>query len=108
MLTHQPNKSDPYDSITRQIKSKVALLQNRWSPRLNYAPFGSAKPDKIWSTMYAYRSRIAHGSPISFESSDLSPLGDHTTANALVWETAKAVLRHALAEPQLIENLRSC
>ena len=30
LLTHAPKPSDPYDSITRQVKKKLALLDNRF------------------------------------------------------------------------------
>lgn len=61
ILTHQPAPEDRYDSITRQITRKLALLNKRWQPSLNYSDFGSATHEKIWSKMYAYRSAIAHG-----------------------------------------------
>src|ERR1700686_3377378 len=35
LLTHKPEPNDPYSSITRQVKNKVALLNHRWSPSLD-------------------------------------------------------------------------
>ena len=61
LLTHPPKPSDPYDSITRQVKQKLALLDHRWQPGLDYGSFGGASHDTIWSRMYSYRSRVAHG-----------------------------------------------
>jgi hypothetical protein len=107
MLTHQPKKTDTIDSITRQIMKKVALLDNRWKPRIDYGSFQGAKPDTIWSNMYAYRSSLAHGGEPNFES-DLQLLGDHTRASNLLKHTVKAVLRQALIEPQLIVDIRNC
>jgi hypothetical protein len=60
MLTHSPKPEDPYDSITRQVKKKLALLNHRWSMQIDYAPFGGADPESIWTRMYAYRSAVAH------------------------------------------------
>ena len=38
VLTHQPNPDDRYESITRQITQKLALLNRRWHPALDYSP----------------------------------------------------------------------
>jgi hypothetical protein len=67
LLTHQPDPKDPLDSITRQVKNKVALLDNRFQRRLDYSPFAATNPDTIWTRMYDYRSRLAHGSTPDFQ-----------------------------------------
>ena len=66
LLTHQPKKTDTIDSITRQIIKKLQLLNNRWKPRIDYARFQGAKPPTVWSTMYEYRSSLAHGGVTRF------------------------------------------
>ena len=66
LLTHAPKPSDPYSSITRQVQKKLILLDHRWTHKINYGPFGEAKPEKVWSTMYGYRSLIAHGGQPDF------------------------------------------
>lgn len=48
LLTHAPQPKDPYDSITRQVKKKLALLNRRFLKPIDYAPFGETTPDKIW------------------------------------------------------------
>ena len=106
-LTHQPKPTDTIDSITRQIVKKLTLLDNRWEPRIDYRPFQGAKPDTIWSTMYRYRSSLAHGGEPDFKH-DLVLLQDHECALKLLKVTLKAVLRQALIEPQLITDLRNC
>jgi len=107
LLTHSPRPSDPYDSITRQVKQKLALLNNRWSRKLDYSAFGGARPEKIWDVMYEYRSRIAHGSAPDFTGA-LRSLRDHDSALALIRTAAKAVIRQALLEPQLLLDLKAC
>jgi hypothetical protein len=107
LLTHQPKKTDTIDSITRQIVKKVTLLDNRWQPRIDYGPFRGAKPETVWSVMYAYRSSLAHGGEPDFKT-DLQSLGDHHCALKLLKQTVKGVLRQALIEPQLILDLRNC
>lgn len=107
LLTHNPKPSDPYDSITRQVVNKVRLLNNRWRPQLDYSPFNKANAKTIWTTMYSYRSALAHGGVADF-SKDLKLLQDPETAKALLVQTVKSILRLALDEPQLIKDLKDC
>jgi hypothetical protein len=110
LLTHNPKPTDTIDSITRQMKQKVALLDHGWTPRLNYAPFGNAPAEKVWGTMYAYRSKLAHGAPADFASgsNEQRILGDPKRALTLLIDTVKAVVRYALEEPQLLVDLKNC
>ena len=107
ILTHAPNPEDRYDSITRQIKQKLALLNRRWKPQLDYSAFPDLPHDKIWSKMYAYRSAIAHGSTPNF-ARELSALGKAENANFLVSEAVRKTICQALDEPQLLVDLRAC
>jgi len=107
LLTHSPKPSDPYDSITRQVKTKVALLDRRFSRPTDYARFRGASRDKIWTAMYLYRSNVAHGGTPDF-SKELRLLVNHESALQLVKETVKAVIRQALNEPQLLLDLKDC
>lgn len=107
LLTHQPRESDPYDSITRQVKTKIALLNNRWIPPLDYSAFGKTEPARVWGAMYGYRSLVAHGGRANFKG-DQKLLRDHDTALRLVRDTVKATIRHALLEPQLLVDLKNC
>jgi hypothetical protein len=107
LLTHQPSPKDTIDSITRQVKRKIILLNNRWQPRIDYSPFPKSTPDKFWTTMYSYRSCLAHGSDPDFKKS-LQLLVDGDSALKLLKQTVRGVLRQALTEPQLIVDLRDC
>jgi hypothetical protein len=107
LITHQPRPTDTIDSITRQVKQKVMLLDNRWQPRIDYRPFGENKPDTIWKIMYSYRSCLAHGAKPDFKG-DLQLLGDPDRALNPLKQTVKGILRQALIEPQLILDLRNC
>lgn len=107
LLAHQPDPTDQYQSITRQIKTKLALLEHRWSPPTDYSALGKMSPDKIWSALYAYRSAIAHGGKTDFKGKQqhlISP--GHV--NGFLRQVVKAVVRHTLLEPQLISDLREC
>jgi hypothetical protein len=108
ILTHAPNPEDRYDSITRQIKQKLALLNKRWNPPLDYSAFPKLSHDKVWSKMYAYRSAIAHGSTPNFAAGDLSALGKAENANLLISAAVRKTICHALEEPQLIADLQNC
>ncbi len=53
--------TDPYESITRQVKQKLALLDNRWDPRMDFSIFGEVSAETIWGKMYDYRSSSPMG-----------------------------------------------
>jgi hypothetical protein len=107
ILTHAPNPDDRYDSITRQIKQKLALLNKRWRPPLDYSAFSGLSHDKVWLKMYAYRSAIAHGATPDFVG-ELSALGKAENANILISEAVRKTVCQALEEPQLLADLRNC
>lgn len=107
LLVHKPDPKDPTDSITRQVKKKITLLDSRWSPKLDYSIFGTAKPEAIWGKMYELRSAIAHGDAPDFKQS-LKSLKSPTAARSLLIRTVRAVARQALLEPQLVTDLREC
>jgi len=107
LLTHPPKPTDPYESITRQVKKKIALLDNRWTDRIDYTRFAGTPPETVWKRMYHYRSALAHGAKPDF-GRELSALQNAETALNLLKETVKAVIRYALLEPQLLVDLREC
>jgi hypothetical protein len=108
ILTHQPKPDDRYDTITRQVKKKLALLDKRWARKINYSPFpGVSGSERVWALMYSYRSAIAHGGNPDF-ARELKALKTAGHALVLLKDTVKAVLRHALIEPELLNDLRDC
>lgn len=107
LLTHAPEPKDPLDSITRQITTKVALLDRRFRFPLDFGAFGNTPQKTIWKKMYAYRSCLAHGGIPDF-AGELQTLVNDNTALGLLKQTVKAVLRQALIEPELIVDLREC
>lgn len=107
LLTHRPDPKDLYQSITRQVRTKIALLDSRFEYRLDYGPFGGALPDKVWTKMYEYRSILAHGDEASFDES-LRLLGNGENAMKLLKDSVKSVMRQAVKEPQLLVDLREC
>ena len=104
VLAHQPKADDRYETITRQITQKLALLNKRWIPALDYSLFGEASHKKLWQEMYAYRSSIAHGRQPDFKS-ELQVLKSADAANTLIKDAVGKVVRQAYAEPQLLADL---
>lgn len=107
LLTHAPKPSDPYDSITRQVKKKIVLIANRLPAPIDYSAFGGAASDTIWGKMYQYRSLIAHGGAPQF-AGELALLKDAETAMKLIQQATKAVILAGLNEPRLLLDLREC
>lgn len=107
ILTHAPKPSDPYDSITRQVMRKLALLNHRFPRGMDYSAFGGAPEETVWKRMYGYRSQLAHGGQPQF-TGEFQVLVSHNAALKLIKEAVKATIRHALSEPQLLVDLREC
>jgi hypothetical protein len=107
LLVHVPKPTDPHDSITRQVRKKIALIDHRCQPRIDYRSFGDASPEAVWTKMYRYRSEIAHGGEPSF-AGELQVLGHHDAALRLLRDTVRTIIRQALVEPELIVDLREC
>lgn len=107
LITHAPKPTDPYDSITRQVKKKLTLLGHRCNPSIDYSPFGGTGTETVWGKMYDCRSSLAHGGLPDFKN-NLQALGNLRNAMGLLRQTVKAVIRHALSEPQLVADLREC
>jgi hypothetical protein len=107
LLTHNPNDKEIGDSLTHQIKTKIALLSSRFSEPLNYDSFGKeANHERIWSSLYHFRSCIAHGNNIDFTEKRLKILRDDKAAYTFLSKATKQILEHSLKEPDLINSLK--
>jgi hypothetical protein len=104
LLTHNPKGES--DSITHQIGSKILLISKRMDIGFDYPLFGNASFEKIWKKLYELRSRIAHGSSITF-TGPLQVLDDVYTVERFMFSALRAVLRFAVQEPQLVLDLKS-
>jgi hypothetical protein len=108
LLTHNPKSSDPADSLTRQVMTKMVLLGRRAANPPPYAEhFGNAAPDTIWKKLYGVRSHIAHGSNPDFQR-EFAVLRSLEQATQFLRLAASLVLRRALEEPGLVADLREC
>ena len=104
LLTHDPHGN--YDSLSHQIRTKIPLLERRFDCPIDYSVFTDSKKETVWKKLYEYRSAIAHGGALQFDRG-LSVLKDAPVARGFLEEATKAVLRHALKEPELVLDLRS-
>ena len=105
LLSYPPKLTDPYDFVVRQVKTKLALLNNRFDRKIDYSRFAGAPAETVWAKMYNYRHSLAQGNTPIFEG-DLAVLGSHAHAVGLLKRTVKAILRQALIEPQLLLDLK--
>jgi hypothetical protein len=118
VLSHAPSPQDPVDSVTRQLKRNLILLDNRApaGENLGVSEFEGAKDSsQVIAKLYSYRSAIAHGGdgtgdlqwfedrrPVRWQG-DPPRLWLHYFMRLLV----KRVLVAALREPQLVHDLRA-
>jgi hypothetical protein len=106
LITHNPELVDGGDSITRQLKRKIPLLARRFEVPLDFeAYFGDVSPDKVWGLLYSFRSAIAHGGTPDFDRK-LSSLRSRANATAFIRGVIGALIRHAISEPQLVNDLK--
>lgn len=102
LLSHEPDPKDPHESIQKQIKRKMNLLDHRIPGGFGYSSLSTKAPDKIWSELYSIRSAIAHGGEPN------PKLIEYNAGLLFIKEVAKKVIRYALEEPVLIRDLRAC
>lgn len=110
LLTHKPDSSKSLDdSINRQIKTKVMLVNNRMEASVDYLEYFTDKSIglmKLINKLYDYRSRIAHGSTIHLN----LRLKDHDKNNIykFLYELTRKLILQVIREPQLIKDLKAC
>ncbi|MEW2019310.1 hypothetical protein [Rhodococcus sp. NPDC076796] len=113
LLTHQPAPGDRVDSIGKQLRRNITLLDNRLPPhrKLELDKFGGTNPNKVIDKLYNYRSAIAHGGnpedvlDVIFEKrwpQPLTVLELHRFARRIT----KRLLIAALREPILVRDLK--
>lgn len=115
LLSHAPRPNDSVDSIVRQLKRNLILVNNRMDSQRNigFSEFGDAKPETVISKLYEYRSAIAHGGDAKSKIRNLTDLHNGWAdipvdlwPDRFLRRLAKRVLVHAMREPQLIIDLK--
>ncbi len=107
ILTHPPNPTDRFDSITRQITYKFNLLNNRLDNRIIYSEFfeNNPKNETVWKKLYKIRSRIAHGGKFDFEK-EFQDFKDLPNLVFFLHKVVKRILFQSLLEPKLMRDLK--
>jgi len=96
------------ESITNQLKHKLQLILRRVIGAPDGSTmFGGMKYEKLWSKLYCFRSDIAHGNNYDFVK-DYSALDSITRVNLYLDGVVAALIRLAIDEPVLVEDLRVC
>jgi len=103
LLTHSSSGRD--DAISRQVRHKVPLLLRRANYLVNPFP---CTLEEAWKQLYGLRSTIAHGEQPVFGQGGLSSIADHAKASDYLASAVNILLRQALVEPVLIEDLAKC
>jgi hypothetical protein len=108
LITHAPRLTESLDSISHQIRGKIKLLSHRFDEPLNTSElFGNIKSEKLWSKLYAFRSKVAHGDVPKFNG-ELSVLKNKDTVMEFIEIVCKQLLIQSLKEPELFQDLRAC
>lgn len=110
LLAHNPKRGTP-NSINSQLKSKIKLLNNRFSDEIDfhsYFPGPNTVTDEIIiEKLYDYRSSIAHGDFTDFERS-LEILSNPSKVREFLHTLLRRIIIQSLKEPQLITDLKRC
>lgn len=103
LLTHKP--TDSGDSITKQLRRKINLLNNRFqNPIENIKLPDGIKLDGFIKKLYDLRSTVTHGGDYKYN----SILKNEYEACSYLKYILKQCLIQAIKEPQLIIDLARC
>ncbi|MFG3620819.1 hypothetical protein [Nocardia sp. NPDC047654] len=112
LLSHQPNPNDPVDSISRQLKRNLILLDHRMpqGQGLGLSAFKEASAEQVIGKLYSVRSAAAHGGDNKTALEWLNKRkpedwGLMDTIQQFVMKITARVLVAALKEPQLVTDL---
>lgn len=109
LVTRKPKASDPGDSIRRQLKSKMNLLNNRFDKEIDTDDYfeKGMNFETMWGKLYDYRSDIAHGNAKKF-GKKYQALIDRFAIDDYLNQVSRAVLKQCILEPQLMVDLKDC
>ena len=112
LITHKPAANETGDSITKQIKSKLALAGRRFRQPMNPEQEFQNAGSKGWGMLYKYRSIAAHGGKADFtrpyNNGGVKELISQEEILYFLEEFTRRLLRQALNEPQLFLDLKQC
>ncbi len=117
LLSHAPAASDTVDTITRQLRRNLILLDHRMPEERNLQ-LGSfvdtTGPEQVVGKLYSYRSSLAHGGDGSTHLEWLQrrrPSGYEQSSgkgwlHTYLRTVVRRVLKAAVREPRLLTDLR--
>ncbi len=100
LLVHTSSGRD--DSVSRQIQLKVPFVLKREG--FTESPF-DLPPQDVWKQLYRLRSAAAHGEAIDFKASAYKSLRNIGPANDYLAKSLRSLLRFAITDPELVEDL---
>lgn len=110
LLTTQQDKTTE-NSLSHQLKEKLTLLGNRFADPLvlkDHLPLTEGMDfKKVISKLYAYRSKVAHGSTLDF-TGELKVLESHKAVCRFLRAVVRKLILQAVYEPALFRDLKSC
>lgn len=115
LLSHSPKSNESADSISRQLKRNLILIENRLltSELIGLSGKDGTQASKCITNLYSYRSELAHGNSSTTSKDKLAKnLGIKQGRD---WEAGidsflrtlvRRILKQSLREPQLITDLK--
>ena len=106
LITHNPNDKEIGDSLMHQIRTKIALLSERFVHKLDYSGFPTGRTPTRYGQLCIVPSLVAHGGEVDFAKNDLRQLVSRENALGFLQVATRRLLRHALEEPSLVDALK--
>lgn len=109
LVTHPPRLHESLDSISHQLTNKITLLAKMFERNIIYSDYfdPKAKDETIWKKLYSYRSNIAHGNKVDFNS-DLQILKSKENIQLFLVEVIKNLILLSLKKPEFLSDLKKC
>jgi hypothetical protein len=102
----EPDPQDPTSSLRRQLRGKMKLLSKRLDRPLKYDLFqGGLSSEKMWASLYDYRSHLVHGGKPDWKSR-FHHLSSSNAVQEFLYDAVKVLFRFALREPELVQDLQ--
>ena len=115
ILSHAPKDGDRVDSISRQLRRNLSLVNYRLTEvvlSIPFDPFGNAGLDKIVSRLYSFRSAVAHGGDLQGALESINKLRVGNTKTDMCWmhdylrSIVRRVIQALIREPELFLHIK--
>lgn len=115
LLSHKPERTDPIDSIQRQLERNIRLIEYELSKEkigLFDDEFSGVKIRTVVSKLYGYRSSIAHGDGVQSSLEKINSIRpgktktDHLWVMELIRKLTRRTLQLGVKDPHFFEVLK--